>query len=135
MLAALAVVVAGGCLGEPMAVADDENFQSPDGNIACYAIEKYVQCDITERDWSAPRPADCATPNGYGAGIVMSSGGEPELVCGGGIFGNPARADTLGYGQTYSMSNYHCDSSEAGITCVNVIGHGFMIGRAAYRLF
>lgn len=134
---ALTGLTFGGLTGAAAAAAQPSPyfFQSPSGNIACYAEPETIRCDIQDRDWSPPaRPADCPSQTGYGQGIILGSTGKAKFVCGGDTtFG--ADATTLGYGQRESSVGWQCDSEESGIRCVNRDDHGFNIARESYDLF
>ena len=134
---AVAGLISAGISGAPAATAqpDMHFFVTPSGNIACLADSDWVRCDIEERDWSPPaRPADCSDQTGYGQGITLNATGKPEFVCAGDTtFGGDAT--TLQYGDRDGANGYTCFSETTGVRCENRDGHGFTIGREAYRLF
>jgi hypothetical protein len=45
------------------------------------------------------------------------------------------KAKALAFGKTIRVATMRCTSRTDGVRCANGRGHGFLIGRAAYRLF
>lgn len=119
--------------GDRESITDLVGFTSPTGNVGCYLDSTTARCDIGERDWAPPpRPADCEFD--YGQGITLSAGESPAFVCAGDTtFGSGA---PLAYGQSIAAGVLRCESTEAGITCIDLVtSHGFSIAREGYRLF
>jgi hypothetical protein len=54
--------------------------------------------------------------------------------CGGDTVRDP-KAKALAFGKTIRVATMRCTSRTDGVRCANGRGHGFLIGRAAYRLF
>lgn len=108
-------------------------FISPTGNVACMIGIDLARCDIIDRAWSPPpRPADCEFD--YGQGIEIIAGRPPSFVCAGDTaFG---AEEVLAYGDAITAGPLRCESAESGVTCRDSgTGHGFSLGRAAYRFF
>jgi hypothetical protein len=107
-------------------------FQSPSENIACVATQRFVRCDIAERDWSPPAaPADCQLD--FGHSIQMPAAGSASFVCTGDTVLNP-QAETLPYGSSSRVGSITCESDEAGIECENESGGSFSLSREEYDL-
>lgn len=109
-------------------------FNSPTGTIGCVFFQGSVRCDVAEHTWDLPpRPADCEF--GYGQGLSISAGAEPEIVCAGDttLFGD---YPTLAYGESVTVGALRCDSAEDGVTCRDTkSGHGFVVARESYETF
>jgi len=108
-------------------------FQSPSGNIACVMTGKSARCDIAEKDWSAPRPADCPSQVDSGQGLTLNATGPAQVVCAGDTVLNP-QAPTLDYGATSQIGAIVCASMESGISCTNSSGGSFTLSRESYDL-
>lgn len=108
-------------------------FQSPSGNIACAMTGRSVRCDIAEKDWSAPRPADCPSQVDSGQGLQLNASGAATVVCAGDTVLNP-QAPTLEYGATSQIGAIVCASMESGVSCTNSSGGSFTLSRESYEL-
>ncbi len=107
-------------------------FQSPSGNIACLATQKFVRCDISERSWTPPdAPSDC--PVDYGQGIQLSADGGAAFVCAGDTVLNP-QAPVLEYGSSSQVGSITCESDDSGVECENQSGGSFSLSREEYDL-
>jgi hypothetical protein len=114
------------------AVLSLKAFQSPSRNIACVATQKFVRCDISEREFTPPTtPADCQLD--FGHSIQMSANGPASFVCTGDTVLNP-RADMLPYGSSSRVGSITCESEESGIECENESGGSFSLSREEYDL-
>ncbi|MEA2666647.1 MAG: hypothetical protein QOI11_3591 [Candidatus Eremiobacteraeota bacterium] len=109
-------------------------FHSPSGNIDCFVASDSARCDIRVRSFAAPkRPARCDLEWGSSLSVAKTSrrGG---FACVGDTTRDP-RARALAYGHSIAAGSLRCTSRTDGVRCVNRRGHGFLVGRAAYRLF
>lgn len=110
-----------------------KSFQAPSGNIACAMTGKSARCDIAEKDWSAPRPADCPSQVDSGQGLTLNATGAAQVVCAGDTVLNPD-APTLEYGSTSQIGAIVCASMESGVSCTNSSGGAFTLSRESYDL-
>jgi hypothetical protein len=108
-------------------------FQSPSGNIGCYALKTAVRCDIRHREWKPPpKPARC--PLDWGQGVSVGAKGRAHIVCAGDTTLGVGRK--LPYGRSIAKGPFRCVSMRSGMRCVNRrSGHGFFLSRKRYRLF
>ena len=112
-----------------------ESFQSPSGNIHCYAsdFDKSVRCDLMSRTNQPPKkPADC--PVDYGNAFEVQSKGNARLICYGDTVANPANP-VLPYGTKWSKFGIVCESETTGVTCKNPFNNGFSISKAKQSVF
>lgn len=137
----LLALAAAGCGGDdstesevPTRVVHLTSFQTPSGNVGCYLSGGAARCDISERDWSAPRPAGCPTESDFGQGLTVGRSGAGEVVCAGDTTLDPS-APKLAYGSASRAGGTTCVSRARGLTCTNSGGHGFFISVQSYRLF
>lgn len=137
--AAVALVVPGAPASarSPYATSDGgREFKTPSGNILC-GIHRYgaaqARCDILRFDYRRPTRKSCDFDFGGAFGITPG-GARGRLLCvsDAPVTKNPA---VLAYGRKVSAFGLTCTSSRRGARCVNRRGHGFSVGRAAYRLF
>lgn len=134
-VAAIGIVVVGGWLGAPPAVADEGpcvpgnpcNFVSPSGNIACSLMEA-----APPGTQGSAAQAYCQT-NSPPQAVVLDQYGAPTLV---GCVQDSCTSQsgqgypTLGYGQTARHRVFTCVSESAGVTCATPSGGGFTISRS-----
>ncbi len=120
------------------AAADVFPFQTPSGNIVCFVGlgegPSDIECTIHERSGppAVPAPAGCAGP--WGHVFAMSSSGPVTMSCG--LAGTPGGAgDVAAYGQTGEFDGIVCRSSEQGLDCRNLDGHGFFLSRRVQSAF
>ncbi len=116
------------------ALAQDAFFQTPSGNIQCYAGEDFVDCEIIESDVPPPlpQPADCDLD--WGSRFTVGDVGPGAMVC----HGDTLRGQgypVLGYGASLEVGAVTCSSEESGLTCLNRDGGGFTLSRRGQRLF
>jgi hypothetical protein len=111
-------------------------FHSPSGNIDCLVSSYQARCDIRSHTFtSPPKPARCDLDWGQSIAVGKASrrGG---FACIGDTVRDPTgKAKALAYGRTLHAGTLHCTSQTAGMRCANARGHGFLVGRASYRLF
>lgn len=106
------------------------SFQMPSGNIGCVMSEESVLCAIRSFDYQPPDVAGCTADTGVAfrldsAGTAhVCSTGTPE-------FGDAAQ---LPYGESRTVGEFTCTSSEAGISCSNAAGQEFSLRRADFAL-
>jgi hypothetical protein len=109
-------------------------FHSPSGNIDCVLASDSARCDIRAHTFTPPpRPAFCDLEWGsvLSVGKTSRRGG---FACVGDTARDP-KAKALAYGKTLRVGSLRCVSRTDGVRCNNRRGHGFLVGRAAYRLF
>lgn len=129
-----ATLFAGVASADSFTVTDSTFFTSPSGNISCIIDAESVRCDIRERDWAPPaKPSSCNENIGFGQGIRLSAGQEPEFVCAGDTtFG---AGKPLAYGDTIVAGALECTSEESGIECWDTqYGGEFTLAREGYDL-
>lgn len=114
-------------------VTELTGFTSPTGNIGCYIDQMSVRCDVGERDWEPPKaPKSCQLD--YGQGIELRAGAGADFVCAGDTA--LGAGDPLPYGESIGAGLLRCESSEAGIRCIDTEnGRGFSISRESYEIF
>jgi hypothetical protein len=109
-------------------------FHSPSRNIDCVLAGDSARCDIRVRTFRAPpRPSFCDLEWGsvLSVGKTSRRGG---FACVGDTARDP-KSRALAYGKTLRVGSMRCVSRLDGMRCNNRRGHGFLLGRAAYRLF
>lgn len=115
-----------------------EGFRSPSGNIHCqyFAIDgdAVIRCDLRQTaNRSLPRPRDCDLEWGQAFEISARAARGAPLCYGDTVQDN--RLPMLPYGQTWQRAGLTCLSEQVGVSCRNARGHGFMLSRAAQRVF
>jgi hypothetical protein len=109
-------------------------FHSPSGNIDCVVSSDSARCDIRVKTFrSPPRPARCDLDWG-GALAVAKTSRRGSFACIGDTVRDP-HARSLAYGRSIVAGSMRCTSRTDGVRCANRRGHGFLVGRTAYRLF
>jgi hypothetical protein len=112
------------------------SFQTPSGNITCWARDNVVSCVLINHTY-APPPGSCALAQNFDwRHFVLLKGKSPELLCDR-QYDLPSDLTpmTLDYGQTYSVGVMTCDSETSGVTCTdNSTGHFFRVSRESYQL-
>ncbi|WP_189079312.1 DUF6636 domain-containing protein [Mangrovihabitans endophyticus] len=118
----------------PPSRADAQHFfVTPSRNIGCLLVAGYLRCDVGERAWTAPPPAEpCAWD--YGFGVEMVGDAATRFSC---VSDSTLGAQTvLPYGKTVAAGSFVCTSGRAALRCRNVsTGHGFTLSRERYELF
>ena len=109
-------------------------FHSPSRNIDCVLTSDSARCDIRSRTFEAPpRPSSCDLDWGSVLSVGKTSS-RGRFGCVGDTARDP-RSPALAYGRSLRVGSMRCVSRRDGIRCNNRRGHGFALGRAAYRLF
>jgi len=109
-------------------------FHSPSGNIDCVISADNARCDIRAHSFRAPpRPKSCDLEWGSVVAVGKASR-RGRFACVGDTARDP-KATRLAYGRTIRAGAMRCTSRTDGMRCANGRGHGFLIGRAKYRLF
>ena len=109
-------------------------FHSPSGNIDCVVSGDFARCDIRARTFKAPRrPASCDLEWGSTLTVARKSR-RGAFGCVGDTARDP-KAKALAFGRSIRVATMRCTSRIDGVRCHNGRGHGFLVGRAAYRLF
>lgn len=137
-IAGVVLAVAGmtGLAAEALTV-DVISFRSPTGNISCIlgkmGHETFATCEILESTPTYTRkPADCDLD--WGSSFSVGVTGRGELNC----HGDTIRSEdalVLPYGKVLELYGISCRSEKTGMTCENIEGGGFTIGRARQRVF
>jgi len=152
LLLALVLVLAGcgGSDGEPVAVpttaaptttrvplpvptleGSPTSFRTPDGNVGCELSPAYARCDVKRQTWQAPKkPSDCG--NSWGDSVEVAAGSRATFIC---WFGPSPLASkrVLPVGQALKVGLMTCRVLSGAVECSGE-GHGFRLGRTAYRL-
>ena len=120
------------------AIADVFMFQTPSGNIVCsVGLEQGwsdIQCTIHERYGPPAAPAPAGCPGPWGHNFEMAHRGPVTMSCG--LSGSPGGVgDVAGYGQTGEFGGITCVSSQQGLDCRNLDGHGFFLSRQTQSAF
>jgi hypothetical protein len=135
------LIVAIVLLPKHVAAQTELGFKTPSNNIFCVIEDPYdnhpfsdLRCDIVEGSSAAARrPNNC--PLEWGDAFSISQNGNMGVrIC----HGDTVRNDemmVLPYGAVWRQRNFFCKSEINGLTCVNSKGHGFMLSRAAQRIF
>jgi hypothetical protein len=142
LLGAFALVPVAVLVGQAGAHAADSgqsliSFRSPSGNIGCVVFDGTVRCDIDSRTWTPPSPPPTCDTHivSFGQGVEVDSSGLGYLVCAGDTARDPS-APVLPYGASKVVGHIRCDSSPAGMSCVNVAtNHGFSISARNYSVY
>jgi hypothetical protein len=125
------------------AMAQDQpvGFQAPSHNIYCLLEPPYdghpdtdLRCDIQQMTSKPPKPPkDC--PLSYGDAFSIGPNSDKGvMIC----HGDTTKEDglmVLAYGTQWNQSGFLCKSAITGLTCTNAKGHGFMLSRAAQKIF
>lgn len=126
-------------LSSQNAMAQDiVGFKMPSNNVYCMLETPYndngLRCDIRQvANRLPPQPASCHFAWGKSFEIVPH-GSAGRRVCVSDAVYDP-RFPTLAYGTQWKQGGFVCESAEAGLTCTNALGHGFMISKAEQKLF
>lgn len=121
------------------ALADVFAFQTPPGNIQCslgqdFGVRAELWRTIVERQGPAATPALAGCRPGEGHEVRLAETGPPATLCdprttaGGGV-------PVIRYGQIERWGGIESVSSEAGFQCHDDDGHGFLLSRAAQRVW
>lgn len=147
---ALLLTGCGGSDGEPVAVpttvaptttrvplpvptleGSPTTFRTPDGDVGCELQPAYARCDVKRASWKAPKkPSDCG--NRWGDAVEVAAGSRATFIC---WFGPSPLSSTrvLRVGQAIKVGLMTCRALTTGVECSGE-GHGFRLGRTAYRL-
>jgi hypothetical protein len=109
-------------------------FRTPSNNIYCQIDESVLRCDLRQASGvKPPRPRDCDLEWGD-AFIIEQNGLSGYPLCHADTVANDA-LPILSYGSIWEREGYTCKSEEAGLTCLNGMGHGFSLSRSSQRVF
>ena len=114
--------------------ASAKTFVTDDGNIACIMRSKFVRCDVTKHNWTAPpKPKSCEFD--YGSSLYLSTQEEKAgFAC-----VSDATGATVEYpaGTRFQTGDNVCRLRKNGkVKCVNKAeGIGFAVGKKSYSLF
>src|SRR4051812_43542356 len=124
------------------------HFQSPSGNINCYAgpafqgSPAFAECLVRKQAWPrlAPKPKNCdldwdpaTLAVGHRRVSVGSCRGDIGPLC---VYTSD-KCTTLGYGHSVTAGPIRCTSTMAGVTCRYTTAPrvGFLIAREHYVLY
>lgn len=118
------------------AAADADVFQSPSGNIQCWArfeaSSQNIICTIKERGGSAAMAnlGRCNDAHSF----EMNGRGPVTSFCGVALRGNRSYP-SVPYGTTRVTGSFNCRSETTGLSCNNQDGHGFFLSRKTQRVY
>ena len=121
-------------LGTQPILTEDLRFSSPSGNILCaLSAAQGAACFLgIDRQTHTTPPAGCR--DDWGAGFAVGPDGRGNLLCYTDLFVG-APDFVLPYGAEIAVGGTRCQSSRAGMTCLNRDGGGFAISRMRQTLF
>lgn len=108
---------------------DAKQVASPTGNITCTLSPAGVECAIASLAAEPAAVDGCDGTSGYVVTLTTSGVATPCAPS------KPGKADAavpvLAYGESTSVNNFECVSTESGMTCSNTnTGQGFTLARA-----
>jgi hypothetical protein len=94
----------------------------------------WIRCDVREHVWELPPPTEpCDGDWGSIATVSTDSASGTMGACASDAAGGPT---VLGYGHGVRLGELECRSAKTGMTClIWNTSHGFVVSKAAYRLF
>jgi hypothetical protein len=110
-------------------------FTSPDGNIACVLSDLAASCWIGAKAWEIEQPTDdpdCAVSD-WGNAVDVTAG-RVFFPCYTDLIWD-LNAAPLNDGLEVEVEPFHCQSAEAGITCQNDAGQGFVLSASNVTTF
>lgn len=128
VVAALGIVVVGGCLGTPPAAADDQFCASTPSTANCFfkAPSGYTSCELDYNDQAYCQTFKPPQSVSMGTDGVLKICNESD-----GCIGNPPTPErSLDYGQTATRGQFTCLSAPSGVACTARSGKGFSIAAA-----
>ena len=133
------IIILAAVLSPQIALAQSPvGFKMPSNNIYCMLESPYnndgLRCDIrVVTDSLPPQPASCQF--GWGKSFeITPNGSVGTRICVSDTVYNPT-FPALTYGTQWNEGGLICKSAEAGLTCTNAAGHGFMISKEVQKLF
>jgi hypothetical protein len=135
---AATIGVAGSAHANPFSM----QFQSPSGDISCNLVnyppddehsfaKNFVQCDIVNQSWVAPRPPPQGRADATSTFVLMR--GQLPIV--GYSPGTLAASDPVNYDQPVSAGAITCRSEQSAVKCTDAsTGHFFRVSRESYEL-
>jgi len=116
--------------------ATSEGFRTPSGNIRCLLRSGSLECLILSGLKPAIRAAPCNVDSYYGIALRQRERARPYRACLGGVDGPLAvEGPVLAYGRSWRRGSLSCLSRFAGLTCQSLVGHGFFLSRASWRVY
>ena len=112
--------------------ASIQTFRTPSGHIGCAYDTTMLRCDVDDVAHKPPRPKSCELD--YGSAFALTKSGRAKRLCVGDTAMDPD-AKVLNYGKTKHYGPFTCTSKQSGLRCTTRAGHGFVLSRAAQRLF
>ena len=120
------------------ACADVWTFETPSENIQCSVGQEIdisdIACTIIERNGppAAPRPSGCQSD--WGHTFFMRDRGPVMMMCEP-LNRNKDGFDRADYGVTGQFGGFTCLSTEKGLDCRNLDGHGFFLSRSRQTIY
>ena len=117
-----------------------ESFQSPSHNVRCsMGLEAdgtgFIRCDIAEHSWTLPAPQEPCEDGDWGSVATVSTE-RGEATMGACVSDAAGGDEVLQYGHGIRLGELDCRSATTGMTCrIWSTSHGFVLSKAAYRLF
>jgi hypothetical protein len=113
-------------------------FKTPSGNVYCLLEtpenDNGLRCDVRQVTGRLPpKPASCQFAWGKSFEIIPK-GSVGTRICVSDTVYDPS-LPILAYGARWTEGGFVCKSAEAGLTCTNAAGHGFMLSRETQSLF
>lgn len=105
-------------------------FRMPSGNIGCAMEEDGVVCAIAVFDYPPPALDGCEGETG--AAFRLDARGTAPLCTTGTV--EVDDAPELAYGESRTVGEFICTSSETGVSCRNAVGHEMTLRRGSYGL-
>jgi hypothetical protein len=125
-------------LASTSAQADVWTFETPSQNIQCVVGEDFetsdIECTLIEYNSPpfVPRPAWCQSD--WGHVFRMKDRGHVEMVCMP-LNRSKGAQSVAEYGVRAEFGGFNCFSSQQGLECRNLDGHGFFLSRGRQTLF
>jgi hypothetical protein len=121
------------------------HFESPSGNIDCFAFStpsSGADCLVRTATWARPprKPASCdldwaAHDLGLSGQKVFAGScrGDVGPLC----YAGSGHCTVLAYGTSVTVGTVRCSSATAGVTCRSTVSphHGFRIARQGFMLY
>lgn len=113
-----------------------ETVASPSGNITCEVSPSGAECGIAALAAEPAPVGGCDGAQGYVVTLTSEGVSVPCVSSGDLPTKADATIDILDYGQTVTVNNFTCDSTEAGMKCTDTsTGKGFTLARAGITEF
>ncbi len=116
-------------------------FQTPSRNMGCAYFPVISKGDVPSLRCEIrsglrplpPRPRGCGDAV-WGQAVTMTRTGRARGICISDTVREPS-APVLGYGRVRRVGGFTCSSTQAGLRCTNLAGHGWRLSRERSSLF